>query len=333
MNTLDKENIDELQRIYRVLTLYYVENRKQAEIAKMINQSVGTVNRLIKMGREIGMVEITIHNPFDTAMKLSKQLIEASSLQRAEIAATVSTDDGPNLRSAGRAAAAMLVEHLKDGLIIAITGGKGVSALIDALEVQRSYDVTVVPLTGGVQGKHYTDVNHLSTLLAGKLGGKAHLVHVPMFASSEDERETLLSVQSCQETFDIARRADIGIVGIGSIHADSSSYFDLTPQALIDREAIRASGADAELVAHLINADGAVVNYSLNHRLVSLKPTELAHIPFSFSVATGPEKIGAIASVLRGGYLKALVTDEATAAHVLKRLEGERPPQEKREGL
>ncbi len=327
MTMPDQDKNDDLHRIYRVLNLYYVENRKQAEIARIINQSVGTVNRLIKLGRDIGMVEITIRSPFDTAADLSRRLVDRSTLHRAEIATTVSsTDDGANLRSAGRAAAAMLAEHLRDGLVIAITGGKGVSSLIDALEISRKYDVTVVPLTGGVQGKHYTDVNHLSTVLAGKLGGTAHLVHVPMFASSEAEREALMGVRSCVEAFDLARRADIAIVGIGSIHADVSSYFDLTPRTREDREGIRASGAEAELVAHLLTADGAVADYILNRHLVSLKPDELARIPFSFSVATGPDKTDAIASILRGDYLTALVTDEATAGRVLQCLDRTSPP-------
>ncbi|WP_246693600.1 SRPBCC domain-containing protein, partial [Mesorhizobium sp. M8A.F.Ca.ET.142.01.1.1] len=50
-----------------------------------------------------------------------------------------------------------------------ITGGKAISALAENLQPERAFDVTVVPLTGGVQGKHYTDVNHLATRLAERL--------------------------------------------------------------------------------------------------------------------------------------------------------------------
>ncbi|WP_118135617.1 sugar-binding transcriptional regulator [Oceanicella sp. SM1341] len=326
MTTTDRTRIEELQRIHRVVSLYYVENRKQSEIAQIINQSVGTVNRLIRLGREMGIVEITIRSPFETADALAARLTAASGLTRAVVAPTVSTEEAPNLRSAGRAAALLLAEQLRDGQTIAITGGKGVSALIDALETTRRYDVTVVPLTGGVQGKHYTDVNHLSTLLAGKLCGRAHLVHVPMFAASAEERDTLMRVRSCVETFELARRADIAIVGIGSVHDEASSYFDLTPMARSDDGTIRAAGAEAELVAHLLTADGALADYTLNHHVVSLAPAELARIPFSFSVATGAAKTEAIASVLRGRYLTALVTDERTAGRVVARLEEPAPP-------
>lgn len=319
MISSNTDNNEELLRVYRVLSLYYIENKKQAEIAKITNQSVATVNRLIKLGKDMGMVEITIRSPFETSAELSKKLVEKTSLQRAEIAPTVSLENGPNLRSAGRSAAAMLLEHLQDGLVIAITGGKGVSALIDALDVHRKYDVTVVPLTGGVQGKHYTDVNHLSTLLAEKLGGTANLIHVPMFASSENEQQMLMEVQSCRETFNLARKADIAIVGVGSIHTDTASYFDLTPSARQDREAIQESGSEAEFVAHLLDRNGEITEYSMNKKLVSLKPNEVKEIPFSFSVATGKDKIDPICSVLHGEYLKSIVTDERTASDILSR--------------
>ena len=70
----------------------------------------------------------------------------------------------------GRAAANQLLESLRDGDIIAITGGKALSAVVDNLEPEREFDITVVPLTGGVQGKYYTDVNHLASRMAERLG-------------------------------------------------------------------------------------------------------------------------------------------------------------------
>ena len=66
----------------------------------------------------------------------------------------------------------MLLETLRDGDVIAITGGKAVSAVVENLLPERAFDVTVVPLTGGVQGKYHTDVNHLASRLAERLGGR-----------------------------------------------------------------------------------------------------------------------------------------------------------------
>ena len=73
----------------------------------------------------------------------------------------------PSCSRSARAAANQLLETLRDGDVIAITGGKAVSAVVEnAGAGAHASTSTVVPLTGGVQGKHYTDVNHLATQMA-----------------------------------------------------------------------------------------------------------------------------------------------------------------------
>ncbi len=66
------------------------------------------------------------------------------------------------LQSVGEAAARLLLETDQPmATRICITGGKGVSAVVAGLQAARRCDVEVVPATGLVQGKHYTDVNHV----------------------------------------------------------------------------------------------------------------------------------------------------------------------------
>src|SRR5690606_5277418 len=81
----------------------------------------------------------------------------------------------------------------------------------------------------GVQGKYYTDVNHLATRLAEKLGGKTMLMHAPLFAESREQRDMLMEMASIKAVFDLARKAAIALVGIGSIQTPGSSYYDLLP--------------------------------------------------------------------------------------------------------
>ncbi|WP_083099935.1 sugar-binding domain-containing protein [Pseudophaeobacter leonis] len=77
-------------------------------------------------------------------------------------------------------------------------------------------------------------------------------------------------VGSVRDVFDIARKADIALLGIGSIQAAGSSYYDLNPVPEADRKMLASSGVVAELLAHLIRDDGAVADYPLNNRLVAL---------------------------------------------------------------
>lgn len=317
-----KEDFESIRQIYTVLALHFVDGMKQSEIALAMNLSPSKVNRLIAQGRKLGMVRIEIESPFQGLVELEKRMIEAGGLASALVAPTVSGSPDTTLQQVGRAAANQLLETLRDGDVVAITGGKAVSAAVENLLPERSFDVTVVPLTGGVQGKHYTDVNHLATRLAEKLGGKTMLVHAPLFAESREQRDMLMQMTSIRSVFDLARRAAIALVGIGSIQTASSSYYDLHPMPDPDRELVARSGAAGEFLAHLIRDDGSMADYPPNSRVVALEPEELANCRRTIGVAAGPEKVRPIRAALSGRYLDSLVVDEETALAVLKTMEG-----------
>ncbi|MCJ8340258.1 MAG: sugar-binding transcriptional regulator [Pseudomonadales bacterium] len=308
------------RQIHRVLVMHYIEGLKQSEIATLMNLSTARVNRLIKQGREKGMVEINIKSPFQPLLDVEEQLKKLSGVQMAMIAPTVSDNPDVVLQTVGEAAAGVLLENLKDGDIICITGGKGVGAVVDALNPSRKYDIEVVPATGCVQGKHYTDVNHVATQMAEKLGGRAYQIHAPLFAESIEQKDMLEGMRSVQDIMERARKATIAVVGVGSILVGDSSYYDLHPMAKGDQNEIVQSGAVGELLAHLLDEKGEVCSYELNSRLVAISPADLAKIPLTIGVASGENKVGPICAVLRGKHINALVVDETTANSVIEAL-------------
>lgn len=316
--TSDFHRYEAARQIYSVLVMHFQEGITQAEIAKLTRLSHAKVNRLIKQGREMGMVEITIRSPYQALFDLESRFKEVTGLETVRITPTASSDPQTIMHQVGSAAATLLLETLKDGDTVCITGGKGVSSVVDALSPDRTYAVEVVPATGLVQGKHYTDVNHVATQMADKLGGTAFLVHAPLFADSTAEKRALMKMKSVKDAFDRARKARVAVLGIGSILSRDSSYYDLHPTSLEDRHGIEHSGAAGELLAHLIDRDGQLCDYELNARLVAMSPLELDHIPVTIGVAAGTNKIAPICAALRGRHLKALVLDEATANGVLE---------------
>ncbi|EPJ50524.1 MAG: DeoR family transcriptional regulator [Osedax symbiont Rs2] len=306
------------RQIHRVLVMHYIEGLKQSEIATLMNLSTARVNRLIKQGREKGMVEINIKSPFQPLLDVEEQLKKLSGVQMAMIAPTVSDNPDVVLQTVGEAAAGVLLENLKDGDIICITGGKGVGAVVAALNPSRKYDIEGGPATGCVQGKHYTDVNHVATQMAEKLGGRAYQIHAPLFAESIEQKDMLIDMRSVENVMERARKATIAVVGVGSILVGDSSYYDLHPMAKGDQDEIVQSGAVGELLAHLLDEKGQVCSYELNSRLVAISPADLAKIPLTIGVASGENKVSPICAVLRGNHINALVVDETTASSVIE---------------
>ena len=80
------------RQIYAVLVMHFQEGITQAEIAKLTNLSHAKVNRLIKQGRELGMVEISIRSQYQALFDLEARFREATGLEAVRIAPTASSN-------------------------------------------------------------------------------------------------------------------------------------------------------------------------------------------------------------------------------------------------
>lgn len=304
----------------RVLSLHYLENKNQAEIAKMLQLSTTKVNRIIRQAREDGSVEIKLNIGNADLYRLEQKLSTLSALNEAVLSPTISEDPLINLKLVAETAANFFLEKLRDGDTVCISGGKAISELVDSINPARSFDVTIVPATGGVQGKHYTDVNHLAFRLAEKLGGKAMQLHAPLFADSVRDRDMLMSIRSCSDVLDKARDADIALLGLGSVELGNESFFDLRPLTDEEKTTMMTNACTAEVFAYLLNAQGESCFDELNNKLIGLTMPELCDIPVSIAIAAGYEKVKPISAVISRPIVKTLVTDEQTATSVISTL-------------
>lgn len=312
MNT-SSADLENMRLMARVLTLHYVEGLLQSEVAAKLDLSSAKVNRLIKRGRELGMVQISVTSPFQPLFELERRLTQKWGLKNCRVVTAVTGNAETTLNQVGKGAGEMLVEAIRDGDTIAISGGKALSSVVENLSVDRTFDVNVVPMTGGVQGQHYTDVNHIAAGLADKLGGQATLMHAPLHADTAEERDLLMSVRSVRGVMDIARKAAVAMVGIGSVVGPNATYYEAHPIPDADRAKLVERGVRGEFLGHLIDGDGSLSDSELNSRLVALPPRDAALIPVTIGVASGREKVGPIEAALSGGYINALVVDEPTA--------------------
>jgi DNA-binding transcriptional regulator LsrR (DeoR family) len=312
-------DFENMRLMARVLTLHYEEGRNQSQVATELGLSTAKVNRLIKQAKELGFVEVKIRTPFQTIFDLEDRLRSTFGVQDAVIVPKISDDPVSEISAIGRAGSTRLLQSLRDGDVIAISGGKAVYEVVKATDPKARYDITVVPATGGVQGLYHTDVNYLASELARRLGGRAYQLHAPIFVDSLEEKRALLNVRQIREVLDRARSADIALVGVGGVIPGTSSFFDLLASTDVDRDRITSNrAARGDLFGHLFDEEGRPCAQDLSDRLVGVDIDDLREIPLSIGVAAGSQKVGPISGALRGGYLKTLVTDEPTASAVLE---------------
>jgi DNA-binding transcriptional regulator LsrR (DeoR family) len=310
---------DEIRLLNHILNLYYMEGQTQSEIAQRLGLSTAKVNRLLVKGREQGYVKITIRTPYQQLFDLGARLEAIFGIHDAIVIPSLPEGSSSQLNDLGAVAADFLLAHLREGDILAITPGTTVQSVVQALEVTRTYRVEVVPILGAIQGPIESDMNYLATNMADKLGGKAYQLHAPAFVETREDCELLSSMEPFKEILDIARRASIALLGVGTVDVEASRFVQYT--ALSAEEMTRIAdvyGGTGEIAAHIYNIDGQPCGKEYTDRLIGLTLTEILNIPFRIGVAATASKALPIYSALRGGYLHALITDEAAARGILE---------------
>lgn len=301
-----------------ILTLYYVDEMTQTEIAQRLGLSTAKVNRMLQQAREQGYVNITIRTPFQHLFDLEARLKAVFGLQEAMVIPAVGESSSSLLNALGSVAADFLLEHLRDGDVLGVGGGTSVQAVVQAIEPTRSYQVEVVPTLGGVQGEMTTDVNYLATHMAERLGGKAYRLHAPAFADTREQCEALRSMGPVKEILDIARRATIVLLGVGTVNAESSRFVKFTALSAEDMRHISEDcGGIGEIGAYVYDIEGRPCAPEYADRVIGLSLEEIQSIRFRIGIAATAAKALPLYGALRGGYLHALITDETAARGIL----------------
>ncbi|MCG9724923.1 sugar-binding transcriptional regulator [Vibrio brasiliensis] len=314
----NNEREDILRQTAKILTLRYMENRSQSEIAKQLGLSSAKVNRVIKQAHDDGLVEITLNLPQERTYSLEQRLLDMFSLKTAHIQPSHSQDETIVTRQVAQCAGELLIETIKPNSVICISGGKTMSMIVEQLKPMNFPNVRVVPATGGVQGHHFTDVNYLASRLAEKLGGTSTQLHAPLFVDTDQQREMLMEMRSVKEVLDIARNADIALVGIGSVASETDSYYDLRTLSGQQFETQIGIECRGEVLAHLYDEQGRECAQQINSKLIGLNLKELGNIEHSFGIAATQSKVAAMLAALRGGLINGLVSDEDTIASVIE---------------
>jgi DNA-binding transcriptional regulator LsrR (DeoR family) len=305
---------DDVRLISRALDLYYKEELTQAEVASHLGLSTAKVNRLLKQAQRDGMVRVTLHTPPQHFFDLESRLKAIFRLPDAVVIPRIEEDVAGWVHTLGAAGASYLLEHVRDGDIVGIGGGTGVHAVVQAMASPRKYDVEVVPILGAVQGRVTTDVNYLAAQLADRLGGKVYRLHAPAFVESRSQRDMLLSMGPIKEILDIARRANVVLMGVGTVDPEASRFVEFTALSTVDMKEIAVSrGGVGEIAAYVYDIDGRPCAREYANRVVGLTLEELKGIPFNIGVAATAAKVYPLYGALRGSYLHTLITDEAAA--------------------
>ncbi|WAH43220.1 DNA-binding transcriptional regulator [Alicyclobacillus fastidiosus] len=200
---------------------------------------------------------------------------------------------------------------LRDGDIVAVTGGTTVAALARNMIARQDYrNLQVVPARGGVGETVEYQANTIASTLAEKLGGTSIMLHVPD-RLSPGAVEQLLTDPYVQERLPIIRSSTVVVHGIGDAMA-------MARRRRVSEEELSiliARGAKAEAFGYYFDEHGEVA-YSM--KTIGLRLSDIGHVREVVAVAGGAQKANAIAAAAKAYRIDTLVTDEGAARRLVQ---------------
>ncbi|MBZ9959494.1 MULTISPECIES: sugar-binding domain-containing protein [unclassified Mesorhizobium] len=297
--------------LHTVAKLHYEAEMSQVDIARQLGVSTATISRLLQRARAEGIVRIEV---LDLAApeEITGQLIDRLGLRDAAVVETPAA--GALTALAGPLGGLLKQAQLVAGSVVAIGWGRAVREVIRA-GLPRIPGVLTVAATGGMQqhAAHF-QVNEFVRLAAEEFGGIPHFIHAPYLPSSE-LREVFLGDAAISDAVALWDRTDVAIVGIGlphAINAPEASAATPSEQALVH--------AAGDVLRHYFDADGALIAWEGEGRMIAMSPAQLRAVPLVIGVAASPEKATAIIGAARARLINAVITDTKTAQAILATL-------------
>ncbi len=208
----------------------------------------------------------------------------------------------------GRATAQVAESVLKDGMIIAVSGGSTMSEVARAMSPVASH-VMVVPARGGFGRMAQMQADAVAGELAQRIGGDCRLMHLPE-GMDQETLSKAAKLPGVRATLALMRNADIILYGVG--RADDMAQRRSLSLAM--RRQLQKEGAVGEALGEFFDLHGQVIHQSpsLSSELGTGKPGAL-----SIMAGAGERKAEAILAAVRWHPPWALVVDEGAGRRIL----------------
>lgn len=306
------ENSDDIRLIVKIAQLYYEQEMTQAQIAQTLGIYRTTISRLLKRGRELGIVSIAINYDYNDSLWLEQQLKLKFGLKEAVVA--------PQESEAGLYGAHLVERLLTPGMVVGFGWGRGVSALVEQLSPSsQPHRLVCVPVVGGPAGKLPSrfHVNTLTYSAASRLKAESHLADFPALLDNATIRNGIMQSQHFKTIAEYWQQLDIALVGIGSPAIRHGANW----QAFYGNEHsddLVARQVAGDICSRFFDSEGQPVHTTMQEKTLAIELDTLRKARYAIGIAYGEEKHAALLGALRGKHINSLVTDRASAEYLVQ---------------
>ncbi len=296
--------------------LYYVAGNTQEEIAKKLNVSRQSAQRMVALSVSEGLIKVRLEHPIAKCMDLQVKLKNRFGLKSCIV---VPSDDGEPTSTLGLAqAGAKEIElHLKspEPKVIAMGTGRVLRACVEELALLNCEQHQIVALLGNMASDGSASSYDVVMRMAEHINAKHYPMPLPVLPSTKEEKEQLHAQHYVANNLKLAAQADVTFVGVGNLTINSPLHIDgfVTPKEL---EELQTKGAVGELISWVLDIHGNLIDCAVNQRVAST-PLKVNSDKAVYAIAAGEEKVFAILGALRSKLINGLITNEYTAERLL----------------
>jgi DNA-binding transcriptional regulator LsrR (DeoR family) len=291
--------------------MYYVEDMTQSAIADALGIGRITVVRLLAEARSMNDVRITLSR--DIADLAGLEIEMQKRLGVAEAVVAPLSDPSGDARAVIAAAAGDYVSRLlRPDMKIGLGWGETLSRMLGYLEEKAAPRLSVVSLLGGIMRARAANPAECAWQFSRVYMADCHMLAAPAIVDSRETKRALIERCGLGEVYELAQALDAVVVGVGGLNSlDVARSYGLVSEEEVAE--LRALGAIGNMLYNFFDANGYLVDHSINGRAMSIPIDSLRKAPARVIVAGGPDKVEAIAAACRLLKPTTLITDEATA--------------------
>ena len=301
-------------RLAYVARRYYLEDQKQSDIARELGVSRPLISRMLSDARELGVVEITIHEPGAKAASLLDRLRLSSSIRGGALVDDGEDDDATN-QTLSKGAVELLGQLGAHRL--GVGWGHLIGQLVTWLEEnpQPHSGVTdICPLVGNasIPARNYQS-NENVRLMAQQLGAAPHFLYLPALPDSLEEKQLLCSTEVYRQIYQQWERIDTALVNIGN-YPSSPDFASLVRYGSL----LQQQHTCGRLLVYYFNEAGTVI-HSDQDFAIQIPLELLKQCPHIVGVCSANTSEKALRGALRSG----IFTHIAARAELVKSLLGQ----------
>lgn len=296
---------------------YYVKQRTQSEISKLLGISRPTIISYIKIAKERQIVCVKIAGTHFTVNDLTDKFKSLFDLDSIHIVPDEGLTGDELTHNVCEVAAHFLPNFVEEGDVLGVSWGQTISFVSERMPYWPIHNLTVRQIIGSMANPLLPTCESCSTEIARRLSATCINLNAPAVCTSSKLTTEIKSEPIIREQLNNLTTCNKVIYSLSPCTSNTHVVqFKLATTK--DIKDYTDKGAVGIIAGRFIDSNGKPVLGELDTRMLGIELTDLRNMN-GLLVASGIEKADACLAALRGGFVQNLILDIKLAKLVIQK--------------